>query len=155
MAQEVTIKKVRCHNCPLEIETEHELLQHIKVHQYQSNFRIPCMQCHQKLKTFKTYKKHKKLCNKKLIEPKTSTEEFFWVCKICSHQVVVDKMTNSDDFNKVKSHLLDHSRKKYNVSCHVCDKSYAKYKSLNAHLLSHVRRNEFGFFSIESLNCEH
>ena len=153
MEETLPINKVCCLSCKFETSKEYELLDHIKIHIHESNFRIPCIRCPAKLKNLKTYRRHKKKCNKKikatkqkLVKPEEHEIECFWNCEICDHKELVGNKQSSTDFGHVKTHLSKHSKNKEIVKCPSTKcpmKSYHKYGSLNAHLNQHIRRNQF------------
>ena len=58
---------VRCVSCTFETNKEHEMLNHVKEHLHQLNYRIPCMECPEKLLSMKTYRKHKKTCKRNIM----------------------------------------------------------------------------------------
>ena len=51
---------VRCLSCNFESYNEKDFLNHVRIHQYEKDFRIPCILCPQVLKTFPLYKKHRR-----------------------------------------------------------------------------------------------
>ena len=55
----------RCLNCDFESTNETDFLNHVRIHQYEKDFKIPCFFCPQVLRTFQLHKKHKKTCKGK------------------------------------------------------------------------------------------
>ena len=59
-------KSTNCLNCTFKAVNKEELFKHVRVHQYDHNFRIACPHCPQILKHLESYRKHIKCCLKKL-----------------------------------------------------------------------------------------
>ena len=59
-------KSTNCLNCTFKAVNKEELFKHVRVHQYDHNFRIACPHCPQILKHLTSYRIHVKCCLKKL-----------------------------------------------------------------------------------------
>ena len=104
MEQTLPRKNTVCNHCSYETNIENKLLMYVKHHMHEANFKIPCMICPQKLKSFRTYKKHKKNKHKKsslprqntpqqtkkqLSKPKLTKPKVYWQCQSCDHKILI------------------------------------------------------------------
>ena len=98
---------VNCLNCPIKVYSEEELLNHVRIHEHEANFKIPCMFCPQKMKSIRTYRKHRQICNqhslhkemlresdaesqKESLKESDAESQCYWQCQNCSHSEVVN-----------------------------------------------------------------
>ena len=120
---------VSCLNCTFNCKDESELLSHVRIHQHEPNFRIPCVRCPQISRKTNSHLKHIKLCkaNDCSIPPVRINEEnfeFVWQCQNCLEEVKINKEPNLDDFQTVKIHCLKHVKAGAVPPCPVCGSDY-------------------------------
>ena len=149
MAEAFPQKYIRCLNCNFEGTNEVDFLNHVRIHQYEKNFRIPCSMCPQVLKTIQLYKKHKKACKGNKTQKESSLEsnlelksDLFWVCQNCNERIQINNGKDIDDFDLIIKHMYSHSRSGEVVSCPICESSYKLYKSFSQHIVKHKLREE-------------
>ena len=151
MAQALSEKKVKCLCCTYENQNENEFLDHVRIHRFEKNYKIPCAFCPQTLKTVKLFYKHKKSCPGRKPNNDQQNHEvdiqsnFFWGCEHCPQKIQINIAQDSNDFNHVTEHLYVHSRNGETVKCPVlsCNKSYEIAKSFSNHYNIHKVREEF------------
>ena len=147
MAEAYPAYCAKCLYCVYQTNSEEDFLKHLRVHNSEYNFKVPCMVCGGLTKSIELYRKHKKTCiGKKYLENQTEQQNkqqnepesvtiFFWECLNCPEKIQIKAEPNFDDFDKVKTHLYKHSRNNELVQCPVkdpiCEKSYTLYTSLN------------------------
>ena len=140
MAEAYPQRFVKCLCCQYESDSEADLLNHVTVHCYEKNYRIPCFFCCQSVKTIQLYNRHSKICPKKeRIEAESEIivqSDFFWHCKNCPEKINISGTDSNDDFLKVRDHLFGHSIKKEVVFCPnpKCEISYDLYRSFTRHM---------------------
>ena len=145
MAEAFPEKFGRCLNCDFESTNETDFLNHVRIHQYEKDFKIPCFFCPQVLRTFQLHKKHKKTCKGKSALKKPDLKKVpdsFWVCLNCFERIKICNDGNINDFDLIIKHLNSHSRSGEIVECPVCQLSYKVYKSFNKHIVKHKTRKE-------------
>lgn len=154
MAEPLPQIVMKCLSCPFRCGNENDFLKHLSVHKFESNFRIPCRFCPQTFKEMKYYMAHKNLCAgqkhcEQTIDPPDVNNHTLWECKNCLEKLVVHSVQNITDYQKVTSHVFQHSRNNEKVKCPFCNVSYDKYKALNRHVNIHKAREEFSIQSID------
>jgi len=154
-ALQLNEKSITCLNCTFKAVNATELFKHVRIHQYDRNFRIACPHCPQILKSLVWYRTHVKSCLKTLAaitykhikQAPSETIEKNWHCTTlnCSECINISDKTESAAFKVVVEHLNQHVRKEIKVICPValCGMSYLKYKSFNMHYNRHKHRQEF------------
>ena len=147
MASFVSEKKGRCVCCPFESNKENDFLDHLKIHMYENNFRVPCIFCGVSLLNFKSYKKHKKSCVGRKRQEKKNEKKLqsymSWNCEKCPEKIQIQSEQNSSDFEKIKTHLYVHSHRKEIVICPFCSQQCNNYKYLSKHICAHRVLGEF------------
>ena len=89
----------------------------IRKHQFEPDFRIPCMVCPQTLKTLKSYQQHKKKCSQVVVQNEQEMEldeqkgeqnedeqngtRSFWQCKRCKEKIPINIIQTIEDFQKL------------------------------------------------------
>ena len=147
-------KDIKCVHCGRKFDNEDTLLKHIVDHTFEPNYYVPCLLCPQKFKNVPNYKKHRKNCMP-IEHLEENSEETFWQCNNCPEKIKVSDAKTKEDFEKVKKHCSQHSRKKEIVFCPIaqCNKFYHLYTSLNRHLNDHIDSDEFDI-KVEGLALE-
>ena len=131
-----------CLNCSYKVEDESSFMEHVKVHQFEKGFRIPCKKgCPATFRNFKTERQHNsKACQSEDVKQKLETKRkrknsedtieskhskfgSNWSCPNCTEIINIANIPNFGDFKKIKDHCHIHA-KNGEVACPVCDKKY-------------------------------
>jgi hypothetical protein len=127
--EELASHMIRCLSCNFKTSNKDNFLLHARKHQYEPNFRLPCYTCPQRLQTFKSHKKHLKICGK-ISKPRRDNKRArkienlsHWQCPICADEIEIDATANIYDFNVITKHCFSHAKKEA-MACPVCNSSY-------------------------------
>ena len=127
-----------CSACKYKATNEEDFLKHSSIHQYNRNFFIECVNCHQRFKRVDNYKRHKEPCLKNLkddngtLGPILPERRHFWLCKSvnCNEKLEISDKPNIKDFEAVTTHLSWHVRvEKKKVICPIVLCGIAYYNS--------------------------
>ena len=152
-----------CLSCSYRSDKEKQFLKHVSVHRFEPNFKIKCRVCPQKLKTKRSYRKHKKTCPGLVhVEERNEKEtqsKLNWQCPNCPQVIQINSEQSIEDFQReggVKKHLYKHSSTKEIVKCPIVtcpnfDQPYNAYSTFNQHINKHIRRKEFVVKTTENI----
>jgi hypothetical protein len=147
-----------CSACNYKASNEEDFIKHSSIHQYNRNFFIECVNCHQCFKRVDNYKRHKEPCLKNLkddngtLGPILPERRHFWLCKSvnCNEKLEISDEPNIKDFEAVTTHLSWHVRvEERKVICPIvlCGIAYYNYRLIifrNSFLLTFLSENLIG-----------